>query len=117
MCLPAGSLYLYSTMSTRHSASPFTKPSGYRATLWTIWCRQDRPWEGRSFTYKSSGGQKTAALERYIRESTPRQLELIGFPAPGDALWSRDYLAGMVRRYPGFNPEPYLEAALVGSVR
>ena len=110
MCLPAGSLYIYSTMSGLHSASPFTAPSGFRATMWTIWRRADRPWEGRSFTYKSSGTQKHAALARYIAESTPRQLELIGFPAPGHPLWTPAYIGGMARRYPGFNTEPYARA-------
>jgi hypothetical protein len=110
MCLPAGSLYLYSTMSGLHSASPFTAPSGFRATMWTIWCRADRPWEGRAFTYKSAGGQKAPALARYIAESTPRQLELIGFPPPGHPLWTREYVHGMAKRYPGFNTDPYMRA-------
>ena len=110
MCLPAGSLYIYSTMHTRHSASPFTAPTGLRATMWTIWCRSDRPWEGRSFTYKSAGYQKEPALVRFIAESTPRQLEMIGFPPPGHQLWTNDYLDGMAKRYPGFRTEPYREA-------
>ena len=110
MTLRAGSLYLYSTNSTRHSASPFTAPTGYRATLWTIWCRKDHAWEGRGWTYKSAGGHKAAALARYIADATPRQLELIGFPAPGAPLWTRAYIAGMAARYPGFDTRPYLAA-------
>lgn len=110
MLLPAGSLYMYSTMTTRHSASPFTAPEGLRATCWTIWSRKDRPWEGRGWTHKSSGPQKADAYQRLISEATPRQLEMIGFPPPGDPLWTPAYLAGMARRYPGFNTAPYLAA-------
>jgi hypothetical protein len=109
MTLPAGSLYIYSTHSTRHSASPFTAPSGLRASLWTIWCRKDHVWEGRGWTYKSCP-RKVEALQRYIADATPRQLELIGFPPPGAPLWTPAYIQGMATRYPGFDTGPYLEA-------
>ncbi|MBA3709419.1 MAG: hypothetical protein H0W83_11455 [Planctomycetes bacterium] len=110
MTVPAGSLCIYSTFSTRHSATTFSAPTGYRATMWTIWCRADRPWEGRSFTYKGCGWQKEAALKRYVTEATPRQLEMIGFPPPGHPLWTRAYIDGMAQRYPGFETAPYVEA-------
>jgi hypothetical protein len=110
MCVPAGSLIIYSTMTTRHSASNFTLDAGLRATMWTIWCRQDRPWEGRSFTHKSCGGQKYQALCRFIAEASPRQLEMIGFPPPGHPLWTREYIAGMAKRYPGFRASDYFAA-------
>ncbi len=116
MTLPAGSLYIYSTMSTRHAASPFTAPSGLRATLWTIWCRSDRPWEGRAFTYKSAGGQKERAIQRYIAGATPREMEMIGFPPAGHPLWTPEYISGMAARYPGFNTKPYLAARAARAV-
>jgi len=107
---PKGSLIIYSTMTTRHSATSFTAAQGLRGTLWTIWCRQDRPWEGRSFTYKSAGGQKEAALRRYISEATPRQMEMIGFPPAGHPLWNREYIEAMALRYPGFQTAAYYAA-------
>jgi hypothetical protein len=111
MTLPAGSVYIYSTHRTRHSASSFTAASGLRATMWTIWCRKDRPWDwGRAFTYKDCGGHKDAALRRAIAEATPRQREMLDFPAVDDPLWTEDFLQGMVERYPGFDPEPYRAA-------
>jgi hypothetical protein len=109
MTLPAGSLYIYSTHTTRHTASPFTTPSGLRASLWTIWCHKERVWEGRGWTYKSCP-HKAEAFQRYIADATPRQLELIGFPPPGAPLWTRAYIDGMAARYPGFDTAPYLEA-------
>ncbi len=116
MTLPAGSLYFYSTHVTRHSASKFTAPSGFRAAMWTIWSRKDRIWDcGRGYTYKWCGGHKDAALKRFIAESDPRRLELLGFPAPGDPLWNETFIAGMAARYPGFNTAPYLDALAVTS--
>lgn len=112
MTLPAGSVFIYSTHTTRHSPSRFTADHGLRATLWTIWCRKDRPWDwGRAFTYKGCGGQKDAALKRVIAEATPRQREMLDFPAVGDPLWTEEFVRGMAERYPGFDPAPYLVAA------
>jgi hypothetical protein len=113
MTLPAGSAIIYSTNHTRHSASAFTAASGYRATLWTIWCHKDHAWEGRGWTYKSAPW-KDEAFARYIADATPRQMELIGFPPPGAALWTPAYIAGMAARYPGFDTRPYF-AALAAS--
>jgi hypothetical protein len=108
MTLPAGSVYIYSTHSTRHSASTFTATSGLRATMWTIWCRKDRPWDwGRAFTYKDCGHHKEPAIRRAIAEASPRQREMLDFPAVDDPLWTEEFVQGMVERYPGFDPEPY----------
>jgi hypothetical protein len=106
---PAGTVCIYSAISTRHSASRFTAPDGERVVASICYSRADRPWDGgRSFTYK--GGAALGAMSRFLGTATPRQRELLGFPPPGDALWSDEFLAGMVARYPGFDPEPYLAA-------
>lgn len=106
---PAGSVCIYSAISTRHSASSFTAPHGHRAVLSVCLSRADRPWDGgRTFTQK--GGCDAEALGRFIAGTTPRGRELIGFPPPGDELWSDAFLAGMAARYPGFDPAPYIAA-------
>ena len=103
--VPGGSICLYS-IYTRHSASPFTGERGHRPAMWANYCRKDRPWDGgRSFTYKCGAGE--AAMARFLVEATPRQRELLGFPPPGDPLWTRAFLDGMVKRYPGFDPGSY----------
>lgn len=107
--VPGGSVAIYSIF-TRHAASEFTKP-GHRPASWVGFSRKDRPWDGgRSFTYK--GGATVKGMARFIVEASPRDLELIGFPPPGDLLWTEDFLQGMVKRYHGFNPEPYLNARI-----
>jgi hypothetical protein len=104
MIVPGGSICLY-TPFTWHAASEFQVP-GHRAVAWVGYSRKDRPWDGaRSFTYKSGAGN--AAMNRFITEASPRQLELIGFPPPGDPLWTESFLTAMQNRYAGFDPKTY----------
>jgi hypothetical protein len=104
---PAGSLCIYS-IYTRHSASAFTG-AGHRPALWVTVGRKDRPWDaGLRFSVAADPAYK--GMARFMRESTPRQLEFIGFPPPDDPLWCDEFLEGMQARYPGFNVEPYLAA-------
>ena len=108
MIVPGGSVCLYSVF-TRHAASDFTAPAGHRPVMWVGFTRKDRLYDGgRTFTYKS--GAQGAAMNRFMAEATPRQRELLGFPPPGDSLWTEDFIAGMATRYPGFDAEPYYAA-------
>ena len=105
MIVPGGSVCLYS-IYTRHTASDFTGATGHRPVMWVGFTRKDRPWDGaRTFTYKSGASEE--AMRRFMAEATPRQRELLGFPPPGDPLWSERFTAAMAARYPGFDPAPY----------
>ena len=107
MLAPGGSMCIY-TNFTIHSASEFVTP-GYRPVEWVAFCRKDRQWDGgRTFTYKS--GADFSAMQKFIVEASPRQLELIGFPPVGDALWTKSFINGMKLRYEGFRSEPYILA-------
>ena len=46
-------------------------------------------------------------MRRFMADASPRQRELLGFPPPGDPLWSERFSAAMATRYPGFDPTPY----------
>jgi hypothetical protein len=106
---PAGTLVIY-TIYTVHAASEFTDPRGHRLAGWGAMYDMRRHFDlPRLFTYKS--GASEADMARFIREASPRQLQLLGFPPPGDGLWTPDYIAGMEDRYPGFDGEPYRAAA------
>ena len=50
-------------------------------------------------------------MNRFMAEATPRQRELLGFPAPGDGLWTEKFIEGMAKRYKGFDPAPYHAAS------
>jgi hypothetical protein len=105
MVVPGGSVCLYSVF-TRHAASDFTGDRGHRPAMWVGFNRKDRPWDGaRTFTYKSAAIGK--AMNRFMAEASPRQRELLGFPPPGDVLWTEQYIGGMATRYKGFDPAPY----------
>lgn len=98
---PAGTLVIY-TLYTVHSASEFTDPRGHRLAGWGAMYDARRSFDlPRLFTHKS--GADYAGMARFIREASPRQLGLLGFPPPGDELWTPDYIAGMEDRYPGFD--------------
>lgn len=106
MLVPGGSVCIY-TPVTRHSASSWQVDTGSRPAAWVSFNRADRPWDRpRGFTYKE--GARYDAMARYIAEATPKQLQMLGFPAPGDPLWTEAFIEGMVTRYPGFDPGPYL---------
>ncbi len=110
MFCPGGSLCIYEPL-TRHSASPFTAERGARPKVHVGFARADRPWEGgRAFLPKTGGPRFFAAMRAFLGAATPRQRELVGFPPPGDPLWTDAFLAGMVERYPGFDPAPYRAA-------
>ena len=112
MIVPEGSVCIYSSISTRHTSTPFTAPTGYRANMWAIFSRKDRLWDGgRWFTYK--GGVPYPQMTRFIVEASPRQLELLGFPPPGDPLWTDEFAAAMARRYPGFDASRYATKAML----
>ncbi|NKB68155.1 MAG: hypothetical protein GKR89_13920 [Candidatus Latescibacteria bacterium] len=108
MIVPGGSVCLYSVF-TRHAASPFTSTKGHRPAMWVGFTRKDRLWDGgRSFSYKS--GASYPGMARFIREASTRQLELLGFPPPGDPLWSERFTRAMAERYEGFDTAPYDQA-------
>jgi hypothetical protein len=102
---PAGTLCIY-TLYTWHTATSFRAASGHRAVAWVAMYDARRSFDfPRAFTYKS--GADYAGMARFIREATPRQLQLLGFPPPGDALWTEAYISGMEQRYPGFDGDRY----------
>ncbi len=97
---PAGTLCIY-TLYTWHTATPYRALRGHRAAAWVAMYDARRSFDfPRAFTYKT--GADGAGMARFIREASPRRLQLLGFPPPGDALWTDAYIAGMEKRYPGF---------------
>ena len=83
------------------------------------------PGEGRFFlgvSFKGAGqdwigfdGFQSRANEpvwdAFVAGSTPRELELFGFPPPGHPVWDEETLAATAERYPGLDLEPWRTAA------
>jgi hypothetical protein len=112
---PAGTVTIY-TQQTRHHGTAFRAATGQRQVMWIALQDAAEPFAlPRLFTMKSGreqggtwdGGVYAASMARFIADATPTQLARLGFPPPGDAWWTRERLAGMVRRYPGFRAERY----------
>ena len=51
-------------------------------------------------------------LHRLLGSATPEERCVLGFPAPGDAYWTKGTIAAVDARYGafGFDPRPYLDA-------
>jgi hypothetical protein len=46
-------------------------------------------------------------MERFVESATPRQREVLGFPAPGHPYWNEETLRGVSVRYPKMDMSPY----------
>jgi hypothetical protein len=55
---------------------------------------------------RSTGLEWTA----FVEGSSPRELALFGWPAPGHAVWSDELLDQTALRYPKLDLEPWREA-------
>jgi hypothetical protein len=49
---------------------------------------------------------------QFAEGSTPRQLELFGWPPPGHRVWSETLLNQTAQRYPGLDLGPWREALI-----
>ena len=47
---------------------------------------------------------------KFAEGSTPRELELFGFPPPGHPIWDAALLDGTAERYPDLDLTPWRDA-------
>jgi ectoine hydroxylase-related dioxygenase (phytanoyl-CoA dioxygenase family) len=99
----AGDLLVFS-MRTWHRASDITADSGVRFSHHFVWRAAAHAFQG--YQQWSSKGE-SEDLERFVARASPRQREVLGFPAPGDAYWDEETLAAVAMRYPTMDMTPY----------
>jgi hypothetical protein len=99
----AGSLLIFS-MRTFHRAGEMTAEAGGRFTQHLVYRSALCPFNG--YHQYSQFGEKPE-LKRFIERALPRQREMLGFPAPGDAYWNEETLAVVAQRYPKMDMAPY----------
>ena len=99
----AGGLLIFS-MRTFHRAGEITAESGGRFTQHLVYRSALCPFNG--YHQYSQFGEKPE-LKRFIERATPRQREMLGFPAPGDAYWNEEILRALAQRYPKMDTTPY----------
>jgi hypothetical protein len=103
---PAGTVVVY-RIETFHRGTALADQRGARYTIHTNFRRADADWVGRRAWVDSAN---TWRWHKFVTTATARQLQLFGFPPPGHPYWSPRTVEGLRQRYPGFNPDPWLEA-------
>ena len=100
---PAGTVVVY-RIETFHRGTALVEPRGARYTIHLNFRSADAEWiTRRSWTDEANG----PAWQRFVSRASPAQLELFGFPPPGDSYWTDETLAGMALRYPGLDLSPW----------
>ena len=46
-------------------------------------------------------------MRQFLERATPRQREMVGFPAPGHSYWTPETIADVAQRYPRMDMTPY----------
>jgi ectoine hydroxylase-related dioxygenase (phytanoyl-CoA dioxygenase family) len=103
----AGDLLIFS-MRTWHRASDMTADAGVRFSHHLVYRAAAHAFQGY---HQWSQHGENPELQRFIEHSTPRQRQLLGFPAPGHEYWSEDTIAAVQLRYPKMDFSEYLAKA------
>jgi ectoine hydroxylase-related dioxygenase (phytanoyl-CoA dioxygenase family) len=101
--LPAGSVLIYS-MRALHRGSAMRAREGLRFSQFVAFHAAGYPWLG-SHTFQGLGDRPE--MHHLLTHATPRQRQLLGFPAPGDPYWTEETRAGVAARYPEMDMCPY----------
>jgi hypothetical protein len=100
---PRGSLLAYRN-DTFHRAVNLTRPGGARFLLNVSYKRAGLDWVG----YHTVQSRAThPAFVQFVEQSTPRELELFGFPPPGHDVWTPELLDATAQRYPNLDLSPW----------
>ena len=97
----AGDLLIFG-MKTWHRASDLSADSGARFSHHMVYRAAAHGFQG--YHHWPQFGEK-AELAAFIESATPRQREVIGFPAIGDPYWNRETLETVAKRYPASGPD------------
>lgn len=101
--VPAGYVLIYS-MRTFHRGSALRASEGLRYAQNIGFKRIDTSFCGQ-VTFQHEGGRPE--MDHFLETATPRQRELVGFPAVGDPYWDKASVEAVGRRYPGMDMTPY----------
>jgi hypothetical protein len=93
-----------------HRGAPFGSETGARTVLAVAFKNAAVEWIGYDTQQSRSTGLDWTA---FVEGSTPRELELFGWPVPGHPVWDDRLLEQTLQRYPALDLGPW-RAALVG---
>jgi hypothetical protein len=90
-----------------HRGSDLTRTGASRFLMNISYKRAGQDWIG-FHSFQSRAG--SPAITRFIESCSVRELELIGFPAPGHEIWTEDLVERTNRRYPALDMSPWRKA-------
>jgi hypothetical protein len=99
--------YLAYRSDVWHRGAPFDSNSGARITGAIAFKNAGQDWIGYDQQQNRSTGPEWIT---FVEGSTPRELELFGFPPPGHPVWSEDLLRRTAHRYPKLDLAPWRSA-------
>lgn len=99
----AADLLVFS-MRTWHRAGEMTADFGARFSHHFVWRAAGLDFQG--YQQWSSKGEHSD-LQRFVERASPRQREVLGFPAPGDPYWTDETRGAVKLRYPAMDMAPY----------
>lgn len=102
----AGSLLLLSG-ATVHRGSAITAKMGHRFAHFLNFHAAQSTWLDKQSWVGSPASENGPSLCRFIESASPRQRELLGFPAPNSPYWDAATLADLRDLYPGMDTIPY----------
>ena len=90
-----------------HRGVDLTAPGAARFLLNVSYKHAAQDWIGFHVMQSRSADP---GWDRFVEGSTPRQLELLGFPPPGHAIWDAELIEATAVRYPNLDLRPWREA-------
>jgi hypothetical protein len=101
-----GSLLVYRP-DVFHRGVDLTRPRSHRFLLNVSYKVAGNDWIG----YHSVQSRAThPSWVQFVESSTPRELELFGFPPPGHPVWTADLVNATGEKYPALDVEPWRRA-------
>lgn len=101
-----GSLLVYRP-DVFHRGVDLTRPGGHRFLLNVSYKVAGQDWVG----YHSVQSNAThPSWVQFVEGSTPRELELFGFPPPGHPVWTDALVDATTEKYPKLDVEPWRRA-------
>jgi hypothetical protein len=101
-----GSVLVYRT-DVFHRGVDLHEPGGSRFLLNLGYKVAGQDWIGYHAVHSRTG---TPDWVRFVESSTPRELELFGFPPPGHPIWTPALVDATSLRYPNLDVQPWREA-------
>jgi hypothetical protein len=106
--------YLAYRSDVWHRGAAFARPRTARFVVALAFKRAGQDWIG----YDQQQSRSTASeWTTFVEGSTPRELELFGFPPPGHAIWNERLIHATALRYPKLDLAPWRDALRTADAR